>query len=97
MTEIKKEVKEMFEDFGFKAVDLKADLTDYKNHIATYAVKIVSNGDREYLLNCSVFQDGYYFSIMDGIGIIKLASLKEDAPTYVLSKYIERVAEFFKL
>ena len=97
MTEIKKEVKEMFEDFGFKVAELKSDLTDYKTHIATYAVKIVSSSNNNYLLNCSVFQDGYYFSIMDNCGIIKLITLKEDTPTYVLSNYIEKVADFFKL
>jgi len=97
MTEIKKEVKEMLENFGFKTAELKSDLTDYKTHIATYVVRIKANADREYYLNFSVFQDGYYFSIMDKIGIIKLISFKENTPTYVLSKYIERTAEFFSL
>lgn len=95
MTELKKEVKEMLESYGFKVADLpKSDLTNYKTHIATYVVRIKPEG-REYFLNCSVFQDGYHFSIMDNCGIIKLISLKEDTPTYVLSKYIEKTADFF--
>ena len=87
----------MLESFGFKDADLpNSDLTNYKTHIATYTVKI-SKGSRWYLLNCSIFQDGYHFSIMDDCGIIKLISLNEDTPTFVLSKYIERTAEFFSL
>lgn len=97
--EVNKEVREMLERHNFRQQDLPEDrFKDFPQHIATFLVKVKSDGsEQDHILICSVFDDAYRFAVMDDSGIIKLLSFKAETPVAILSRYIEKAATFFAL
>lgn len=92
-------VKELKER-GFKInEDLdKSMKKTYKKLINNYAVKITAlDENRVYLLTVSIFEDGYRFSIMDKGGVIRLVSLKDTTPLEVITEYIDKCYNFFRI
>lgn len=97
--EVKKEVREMLERHNFRQQELPKDrFKEFPQHIATFLVKVKSDGsEQNHILICSVFDDDYRFAVMDDSGIIKLISFKAETPAEILSRYIEKAATFFAI